>query len=290
MDSISEKLTRVEFTNLDKTLYPKVEITKKQVIEYYIKIAPKMLGLLVDRPLVLTRYPNGVQEQGFFEKDAPAGTPDWVKTFRSYSKSAKRTLNYIVCDNLDTLIWLANLAALEIHMTLSSIEAFEAPDLVVFDLDPKPPATYDDLVDVVLLLKEKLVALGLVSYGKTSGKKGFHVLIPIRKGYTFEQSRVFVQKVGDSLKKDTEKVVTERSKKETPGKVYIDYVQNSHGRTMVCPYSLRATMDATVSTPLPWGKVKKGLNPETLNLSSVVKLVGNPWHDLFRNRQKLEGV
>lgn len=290
MSSMSEKLTRVDFTNLDKILYPKGEITKKQVIEYYIKIAPKMLGLLVDRPLVLTRYPNGVQEEGFFEKDAPAGTPEWVKTFRSYSKSARRELNYIVCDNLDTLIWLANLAALEIHMTLSNIEAFEAPDLVVFDFDPKPPANYDDLIDVALLLKEKLDALGLKSYAKTSGKKGFHVLIPIRKGYTFEQTRRFVQKVGDSLKKVTEKVVTERSKKETPGKVYIDYVQNSHGRTMVCPYSLRATTDATVSTPLLWSEVKKGLNPESLNLFSVVKMVGSPWLELFDNKQKLEDI
>src|SRR4030065_298033 len=151
-----------------------------------------MLGLLVDRPLMLTRYPNGVQDEGFYEKDAPAGTPGWVKTFRNYSESARRELNYIVCDNLDTLVWLGNLASLEIHMTLSKVEAFDRPDLVVFDLDPKAPAGYDD------------------------------------------------------------EVVTEPSKKESPGKVYVDYVQNSHGRTMVCPYSLRATELATVSTPLAW--------------------------------------
>jgi len=285
-----EKLTKVEFTNLDKILYPELKITKKQVIEYYIRIAPRMLGLLVDRPLVLTRYPNGVHEKGFYEKDAPSGTPNWVKTFRNYSKSAKRELNYIVCDNLDTLVWLANLAALEIHMTLSKIDAFEIPNLVVFDLDPKSPANYDDVIDVAHLLKEGLDALGLESYVKTSGKNGLHVLIPIEEGPSFEQARRFVQKTGNSLKKETDKVVTERSKKETPGKIYIDYVQNSHGRTMVCPYSLRATPKATVSTPLLWSEVEKGLNPESLNLFKVRKLADNPWEGLFQVRQKIGDV
>lgn len=285
-----EKLTKVEFTNLDKILYPELKITKKQVIEYYIRIAPRMLGLLVDRPLVLTRYPNGVHEKGFYEKDAPSGTPNWVKTFRNYSKPAKRELNYIVCDNLDTLVWLANLATLEIHMTLSKIEAFEIPDLVVFDLDPKSPANYDDVIDVAHLLKERLDALGLESYVKTSGKNGLHVLIPIEEGPSFEQARRFVQKTGNSLKKETDKVVTERSKKETPGKIYIDYVQNSHGRTMVCPYSLRATPKATVSTPLLWSEVEKGLNPESLNLFKVSKLADNPWEGLFQVRQKIGDV
>jgi bifunctional non-homologous end joining protein LigD len=287
---MSERLTRVEFTNLGKVLYPQFRITKKQVVEYYIKIAPKMLGLIVDRPLVLTRYPNGVQKEGFYEKDAPAGTPGWVKMFRNYSESAGRELNYVVCDNLDTLVWLGNLAALEIHMTLSKVDAFDRPDLVVFDLDPKAPAGYDDEVEVLHLLKEKLDSLGLKSYVKTSGKKGFHVLIPIESRYTFEDVRDFVQKVGESLKSQTDKVVTERSKKESPGKVYVDYVQNSHGRTMVCPYSLRATEQATVSTPLSWREVKKGLNPESLNLFSVVKIEDNPWKGFFEDRQKLEDV
>ena len=287
---MSEKLTKVEFTNLDKILYPKLKITKRQVIEYYIKIAPKMLDLLVDRPLVLTRYPNGVQQEGFYEKDAPPGTPSWVETFRSYSRIAERELNYVVCNNLDTLIWLANLAALEIHMTLSKTSAFETPDLVVFDLDPKSPAGHDDAIEVANLLKEKLDAFGLKSYVKTSGKKGFHALIAIEEGHTFEQTRRFVQKIGESLKKQTDKVVTERAKSESPGKIYIDYVQNSHGRTMVCPYSLRATAQATVSTPLAWSNVRKGLNPETLNLFSVVKIADNPWRGLFQDKQKLGHV
>lgn len=285
-----EKLTKVEFTNLDKILYPELKITKGQIIEYYIKIAPKMLDMLVNRPIVLTRFPNGISKEGFYEKDAPQGTPTWVKTFRKYSETAQREINYIVCNDLDTLIWLANLAALEIHMTLSQADPFEHPDLIVFDLDPKPPTGYDEAAEVAALLKEKLDLLGLKSYVKTSGKKGLHVLFPLIKSYTFRQTRDFVQRIGESLKKETDMIVTERSKTDTSGKVYIDYVQNSHGRTMICPYSLRATPQATVSMPLRWDEVKKGLNPEKFNLFSVAKIEETPWKGMMENNQKLVDI
>ena len=285
---MTERLTKVQFSNLDKILYPELRITKAQVIEYYIKVAPKMLSLLTGRPIVMTRFPNGIDKEGFYEKDAPQGTPEWVKTFKRYSETAERQINYVLCNNLDTLLWLANLASLEIHMTLSKADSFENPDLVVFDLDPKPPADYDDVVEVALLIKEELDGLSLRSYVKTSGKKGLHIIMPIFNGYTFQQAREFVQKIAAHVEKQTEKVVAQRSKSDTPGKVYLDYVQNSHGRTMVCPYSTRATPRATVSTPLEWGDVKKGLNPEEFNLFSVVKVSKSPWAALLENRQKLE--
>lgn len=285
---MTERLTKVEFSNLDKILYPELRITKGQVIEYYIKVAPKMLNLLTGRPIVMTRFPNGIDKEGFFEKDAPQGTPVWVKTFKRYSETAEREINYVLCNDLDTLLWLANLASLEIHMTLSKADSFENPDLVVFDLDPKPPADYDDVVEVALLIKERLDDLSLKSYVKTSGKKGLHIIMPIAKGYTFQQTREFVQKIAAYVEKQTEKVVAQRSRSDTPGKVYLDYVQNSHGRTMICPYSTRATPRATVSTPLEWSDVKKGLNPEEFNLFSVVKVSKSPWEGLLENRQKLE--
>ncbi len=266
---MSEKLTKVEFTNLDKVLYSDLKITKSQVIEYYIKMAPKMLSVLSDRPIVLTRFPNGIDKEGFYEKDAPAGTPQWVKTFRRYSETAKREINYIICNDVDTLIWLANLAALEIHMILCKVDSYEIPDLAVFDLDPKPPADTNEVTEVAILLKEKLESLDLKSYVKTSGKKGLHILLPIIRGYTFKQTREFVQKIGEHLKDQSQLVVTERSEANTQGKVYVDYVQNSHGRTMICPYSLRATPHATVSMPLEWSDIKKGLNPEDFNLFNV---------------------
>jgi bifunctional non-homologous end joining protein LigD len=228
-----------------------------------------------------------VGEDGFYEKDAPAGTPRWVKTFLRYSKSAKRSLNYILCNDLDTLIWLANLAALEIHVTLSRVDSFESPDFALFDIDPETPATIDDVVDVAILIKEKLDRLLLRSYVKTSGKKGLHIVVPIRSGYTFWQTREFVHQIGKSLASSSKTIVSELSDSKKPGTVFIDYVQNSHGRTMACPYSLRAITQATVSTPLDWNDVKKGLKPEEFNILSVEKSRKSPWQDLMKNTQSL---
>jgi bifunctional non-homologous end joining protein LigD len=285
---LSEKLTKVDFSNLDKILFPKLRITKAQVIEYYIKVAPRMLDLLANRPIVLTRYPNGVDEKGFYEKDAPEGTPAWVKTVTIYSEAAKRNVNYVLVDDLDTLIWLANLAAIEIHMPLSCVDAREKPDFVLFDVDPEPPATFADGINVVLLLKEKLDHLGLQSYAKTSGKKGLHIVVPIHREYTYRVTREFAHVIGQHLAKETEIVVSEFSETKKPNKVFIDYTQNSHGKTMVIPYGLRATPEATASTPLEWTEVKKGLKPETFNLFSVVKRKKDPWKGILENRQKLE--
>ena len=253
-----QRLTKVEFTNLDKILYPIPGITKTQVIEHYVRMAPKMLDHLEKRPITLTRFPNGLDGESFYEKDAPKGTPSWVTTFKRYSETAGREINYVVCNSLDTLVWLGNLAALEIHVTLSTVDSFESPDLVLFDIDPEPPVTYDDVVSTTLLLKEKLDALSLKSYVKTSGKKGMHVVVPVVATYTFRQTRNFVHQIGKILSKD-EIVVSEFSKSKDAGTIFVDYMQNSHGRTMVCPYSLRATPKATVSTPIEWADVKNRL-------------------------------
>jgi bifunctional non-homologous end joining protein LigD len=285
---LTEKLTKVEFTNLEKILYPKLKITKADTIKYYIRIAPKMLGLLTDRPTVLTRYPNGIDKEGFFEKDAPAGTPQWVQTFRTYSETTQRETNYIVCNDLDTLVWLANLAALEIHVPLSTTKSTETPDLILFDLDPEPPANITDAVDVALLLKEKLGTLGYKSYVKTTGKKGLHIVIPIANKYTFRQTRSFVHKIARDLAEASRIIVPESTRTKPPGTITIDYVQNSHGRTMIAPYSLRVTPQATVSTPLEWKDIKKGLKPEMFTIFTVPKIEKNPWEDLLENRQELE--
>ena len=285
---MNEKLTKVEFTNLDKILFPKLQIRKAQVIEYYIKTAPKMLDLLANRPLVLTRFPDGIDKEGFYEKDAPQGTPLWVKTVKIYSETAKRDVNYILCNDLDTLIWLANLAAIEIHMPLSKADSREKPDFVFFDIDPEPPVSFEEATAIALLLKEKLDKLGLTSYVKTSGKKGLHVLIPIQRENTFRDTRAFVHKVGQQLAKEHEIVVSEFADTKKPGKVFVDYLQNSHGRTMVCPYSLRVTPEATVSTPLQWTEVKKGIKPAEFNIFSVVKREKNPWKGILENKQKLK--
>jgi bifunctional non-homologous end joining protein LigD len=276
-----EELTRVNFTNLGKVLYPELGITKAQIIEYYIRIAPKMLGLLVNRPLSLTRFPDGVDKEGFYEKDIPMDTPSWVETFKRYSETAERDINCVVCNDLDTLLWLANLAALGIHMTLFRTDSFDSPDLVLIDIDPEPPVGYDDVVEVALSLREKLEALGLRSYVKTSGKKGLHAVIPVFHGYTFRQTREFVHQIGKHLAKESEIVVAEFSRSRDRGTVFIDCTQNSHGRTVVCPYGLRATPSATVSMPLEWKDIRKGLNPEEFNIATVRDIDRVPWQDLW---------
>ena len=285
-----KNLTRVEFTNLEKILYPELKITKAQVIEYYIRVAPKMLPLLADRPAVLTRFPDGIDKEGFYEKDAPMGTPSWVETYKEYSESSSRDVSYVVCGNLDTLIWLANLAALEIHVTLSKKNSSENPDLVLFDLDPEPPAGYDQAAAVALLLKEKLDALGFDSYPKTTGKNGVHVIIPIVEGYSFEQTRQFVHQIAKQLAKESELVESEFARSKKPGTVLIDYRQNSHGRTMISPYSLRAVPQATVSMPLSWDAVRKRLKPAEFTLFTVAKMEDDPWKGLLDHKHKLEVV
>jgi bifunctional non-homologous end joining protein LigD len=295
MEELKElgELTKVKLKNLDKCFYPDADVTKGHVVEYYIKMAPQILPIIANRPLVLTRYPDGVKDAklgktSFFEKNAPEGTPEWVKLHTIYSPTSKRDVHYIVCNNLDTLIWLANLAALEIHMPFATTNDVDRPDMLFFDIDPEPPATLSDAAEVALLLRENLKDMGLTPFVKTSGKKGLHVVIPIVPNYTFEEVRAFVHKVGIELAKQSDIVVSEFKDTKKPGKVFADYLQNSPMRTMVIPYSLRPTPEATVSTPLEWSEVKKGLNPTDYTLFSVPKRQVNPWRGIFDAKCHLE--
>lgn len=293
MEDLDElkKLTKVELKNLKKIFYPQVKVSKGQVVEYYIKIAPNLLPVIVNRPLVLTRYPNGIEARdlgnSFFEKNAPEGTPKWVKTHAIYSSTSKRDVHYVVCNDLDTLIWLANMAALEIHMPFSTIEELERPDLLFFDVDPEPPARLGDAAEVALLLRDKLRDLGLTPFVKTSGKKGLHVVVPIAPEHTFESARAFVHGIGVELAKKSDMVVSEFKDTKKPGKVFVDYLQNSPMRTMVVPYSLRPTPEATVSMPLEWSEVTENLNSLEYNIFSAVQRKKNPWQHLFDKRVHL---
>ena len=285
-----KQLTKVNLRNLDKIFYPELSVSKGQVIEYFIRMAPKMLPIIKDRPLVLTRYPDGIngEKYGFFEKDAPLGTPEWIKTKTIYSSASKRDVHYVICNDLDTLIWLANLATLEIHMPFSTVNDLNKPDLLFFDVDPEPPATLSDAAEAALLLEDKLGNLGLTPFIKTSGKKGLHVVVPIVPEHAFDETRAFVHKIGIELAKESEIVVSEFKDTKKPGKVFMDYLQNSPMRTMVVPYSLRPTPQATVSTPLDWSEVKKDIKPSDFNIFSVVRRKEDPWKNIFEKRYKLE--
>jgi len=281
------RIGKVPVTNLDRVLYPAVPATKKDVIGYYIRVAPLMLPFLEDRQLVMQRFPDGVDRPGFYEKDAPLGTPGWVKLFRHYSGTAERELRYIVCNDLDTLVWLANLAALEINIMLSRSDDPATPDLLLFDIDPEPPAGFLEATETSLLLAEVLEELGVRSFPKTSGKKGIHVVVPLQRLYSFEQTRQFVHAVGIILAKRSPLVVSELSQTYDPGTVFVDYLQNTEGKTMICPYSLRAAASGTVSMPLSWKELRSGISPEDFTIMTASSRTGDPWKGFFDAAEKL---
>ena len=281
------KLTRVKLTNLDKILYPAGGITKEDVLTYYIRAAPRLLPFLQNRPLTMHRFPDGVDGEGFFEKDAPEGTPAWVETFTRHSATAKRDVRFVLCNNLDTLIWIANLASLEIHTTLSTTAAYTSPDLLLFDIDPEPPLTFNDVIAVARVVRGHLEDRGLRSYLKTSGKKGVHILVPLAGVPSFSAARDFAHAVGKAIARDTPHVVSEFPHSRDPGTIFIDYLQNAHGKTMAAPWSLRATPGATVSAPLRWDQLKPGVRPEDFNIKTALSQHEDPWRDIFHDRQTI---
>jgi len=281
------KLTRVRLTRLDKVLYPAARITKGDVLTYYIRVAPLLLPFLYNRPLTMHRFPGGVEGKSFFEKDAPAGTPAYVETFTHWSETAERDVHFVLCNNLDTLIWIANLASLEIHASLSTTASYTSPDLLLFDIDPEPPLTFDDVVDVALVVRERLSEHGIVPFIKTSGKKGVHIVVPLVPMHTFIEVREFAHRMGKDIARDTPHVVSEFPRSRDAGTVFIDYLQNAHGKTMAAPYSLRPTPMATVSTPLRWEEIRQGLRSEDFNIKTVLSRHEDPWRGIFDNRQKI---
>ena len=268
-------------------LYPAAGITKQDVLTYYIRVAPFLLPFLHDRPLTMHRFPDGVGGEGFFEKDAPAGTPEYVDIFTHWSETAGRDVHFVLCNNLDTLIWIANLASLEIHTTLSTATSYTSPDLLLFDIDPEPPLTFDDVIDVAHRVREHLEDSGIRPFVKTSGKKGVHIVVPLVAGYPFSAVRDFAHGIGKEIARDTPRVVSEFSRSRDAGTVFIDYLQNAHGKTMAAPYSLRATPGATVSAPLRWEELRQGVRPEDFNIKTVLSRDEDPWRDIFEDRQKI---
>jgi bifunctional non-homologous end joining protein LigD len=255
----------IELSNLDKVLYPQAGFTKGEVIDYYTRIAPVLMPHLVDRSLTRIRYPNGVAEQGFFEKNKPAGTPRWVRTERlpAHRSSGGRTeVDYIVVEELATLVWLANLAALELHThqwKVTKRHQVQNPDLLVVDLDPGPPAGLAQCCEAALLLRDRLAADGLDAYPKTSGKKGMQLCCPVSGTQTSDEVSGYAKRIAEELERKHPKLVLSRMAKPLRrNKVFIDWSQNSAAKTTVTPYSLRAQPVPSVSTPLTWEEVEEG--------------------------------
>src|SRR5256885_5628113 len=255
----------LELSNLDKLLYPAAGFTKGEVIDYYTRIAPVLLPHLEDRPLTRIRYPNGVAGKGFFEKNAPGGVPDWVRVETlpaPGSTKDRETIDYVVCDDLPTLVSLATLAALEMHVPQWKVGS-AGPDRLVVDLDPGPPAGLAECARVAVLLRERLAADDLVAYPKTSGKKGMQLMCALAAEQPAEEVSAYAKVVAEELAGRYPRLVTaQMAKNLRPGKVFIDWSQNSAAKTTVAPYSLRAEATPTASAPLTWDEVEgDGVRP-----------------------------
>jgi bifunctional non-homologous end joining protein LigD len=250
----------LKLSNLDKPLYPEAGFLKRDVIDFYSAVATTILAHLQGRALTVKRWPDGVDGKAFFQKQAPAHRPDWVQTVTLPSE--KKPIDYLLAEDRATIVWLANLAALELHVPLARAEAPERPTMLVFDLDPGAPATAIECCRVALTLRGMFENLGLQSFVKTSGKKGLQLYVPLNDpDVTFAQTKPFAKTVAELLEEaEPELIVSRMTKTERPGKVLIDWSQNDRNKTTVCVYSLRAAERPTVSTPLDWDEVRAALD------------------------------
>ncbi|HYN91478.1 MAG TPA: non-homologous end-joining DNA ligase [Thermoleophilaceae bacterium] len=255
---------RLSLSNLDKVMYPKTGFTKGEVIDFYTRVSPVLLPHLRDRPLTLKRYPNGVEGKYFYEKQCPSHRPEWVRS-EAVALSSK-SIDFCICDDLPTLVWLANLADLELHPSLSKVPAVERPTIMAFDLDPGPPAGLAECCEVALILRDALARVGLESFAKTSGSKGIQVYVPLNvDDVDYDHgTKPLSQALARHLEAEHPKLVVSSQKKELrKDKVLIDWSQNDEHKTTVSVYSLRARERPTVSTPLDWDEIEAG-DPDAL--------------------------
>ena len=258
---------RLKLTNLEKILYPATGFTKGQVIDYYARIAPVLIPQLAGRPLTLKRYPEGVDQEFFFEKNATQYRPEWVKTAPIWSEGNRRTVNYLLADDLPTLLWIANLASIELHPSLSLARKIEQPTVIAFDLDPGPPANIVECCQVALWLRDIFDHLGLRSYPKTSGSKGLQVYVPMNTPITYGATKPFAHALARLLEDEhPELVLSDMNKQRRAHKVFVDWSQNDEHKTTIAVYSLRARPQPTVSTPVSWEEVEHALKKRDASL------------------------
>ena len=294
MDSTIEvQGKQLKLSNLEKVLYPATGFTKQQIIDYYVRIAPVLVPHLAGRPLTMKRYPGGVDQEYFFEKNAPMHRPDWVKTAPVWSEGNKRTINYLLANDLPTLVWIANLASIELHPSLSLSTDITVPTMIVFDLDPGPPANIVQCAQVGLWVREIFDHFGLQSFPKTSGSKGLQIYVPLNTKTTYEQTKAFAHALARLLEHEhPELVVSDMKKAVRTNKVFVDWSQNDQHKTTISVYSLRAREHATVSTPVTWEEVEQALKKkdagrlvfEAKDVLARVEKMG----DLFEPVQKLK--
>jgi len=285
----------LRLTNLDKLFWPAEGITKGELIDYYRAVSAVLLPHLRQRPLTMRRYPDGAFGKAFFQRNAPAQMPDWIARYRvevsTRTSAARRWIDAPLVNDQDALLWMVNMACIELHTWYSRVSRPDRPDWVLFDLDPSQGVGFGETVQVALLVKRALEALGLVSYAKTSGADGIHVLVPIQRRYTYADTRQLCTLLARALAQSHPELVTTQWSKARRRGVLIDANQNAEGKTIASVYSVRARAGAPVSTPLRWEEMVETLDPRTFTMASVVERIdrhGDLFAGVLTGRQRLE--
>ena len=272
----------VQLSNLEKPLWPKEDITKYDLIDYYLSVSEYILPYLKDRPQNLHRHPNGIDKDGFYQKDTPESYPEWIKTTSIYSESSDKDIDYMLCQNEATLIYMANLGCIEINPWNVRTGSLDNPDYIVIDLDPSDKNDFKQVIEVAQAFHELLKQLKIEGYCKTSGASGLHIYLPLRANYTFEEGRAFCKLLCTVIQEKLPKLTTmERTLKARNGRIYLDYLQNRPGQTLASVYCVRPKPGAPVSTPLQWKEVNTNLHKDDYNIFTLKERL-DKHDDLFK--------
>jgi bifunctional non-homologous end joining protein LigD len=279
----------VEITRPEKVLFPNDGITKRELVEYYQHIAPAMLPHLRGRPVAMERYPDGIESQGFFQKEAPPYYPKWIKTVSLKKKNG--VVRHVVCDDAATLAYLANQAVITPHTWLSRVDKPNNPDQMIFDLDPSD-GDFKAVCAAAKRLRALLEAQGLTAYVKTTGSRGLHVLVPLNRRAHFDEVRAFAREVARDLAgSDPERLTTDVRRSKRRGRIFVDTARNSYAQTAVPPYAVRARDGAPVAAPLNWNELENPrLKSDRFNVRNILDRLqrrGDPWKDLEEHAQSL---
>lgn len=281
----------VNLTNLDKVFWPQEGYTKGDLLRYYAEIGPYMLPHLKDRPIVLVRHPDGIKGESFYQKETPDYAPEWVKT-AAIQHAENKLVNYTICNDLDTLLWMVNQGAIEIHPWFSRWQKDNYPDIIVFDLDPEPPSAFAETQPLALAIREVLKGYGLEVYPKTSGATGLHLFVPVAPNYNYPEATDAAGYVARLVAQTFPRQATvERLVKNRNGRVYLDYLQNGRGKTVVSVYSPRPRPAAPVSMPVTWEEIQAGaVRPQDFTIKNAlerVKRLGDLLSPVIDRRQDL---
>jgi len=282
----------VKLTNLKKLFWPELKITKRDLIQYYADVSTLLLPHLKDRAMVMKRYPNGAAGEFFFMKRAPSPRPPWIELCSIHHGSGN-VIDFPIIQDLPALLWVINLGCIDLNQWYARCDDVDRPDYLHFDLDPVPGATFDNVLQTALVVREALDSLGMPSYAKTTGSKGIHIYVPIVRGPTQKQVWTIAKEIAHVLASANPELITAIYKvaKRPKGRVLVDYNQNAWGRTLASIYSIRPTPKATVSTPVTWKEIEKGIRIEDFRVDNVRKRfekLGDLWKPLLDHRKRFD--